>query len=93
MWEGEYTVRMPLGTKWDGEVKLCYAYADLAPLRGNSLAYTLARGYLDGSNLLGNLTLRWKLTRYVELAARYELRFLGDAPLQQAGNFAVRTVF
>ena len=93
MWEGEYTVRMPLGTKWDGEVKLCYAYADLAPLRGNSLAYTLARGYLDGSNLLGNLTLRWKLTRYVELAARYELRFLGDSPLQQAGNFAVRTVF
>ena len=93
MWEGEYTVRMPLGTKWDGEVKLCYAYADLAPLRGNSLAYTLARGYLDGSNLLGNLALRWKLTCYVELTARYELRFLGDSPFQQAGNFGVRTVF
>lgn len=93
MWEGEYRLQAPLGAKWRGEVRLCYAYAELAPLRGNSLAYTLSHGYLEGANLLGDLTLRWNLTRYLELSARYELRFLGDSPFQQAGNFGVRTVF
>lgn len=93
MWETEYALRVPLGGKWQGEGRLCYAHAELAALRGNSLAYTLSHGYQEGGNFLTDWTLRWKLTSYLILSVRYELRLLGTLPLQHAGNFGIRTVF
>ena len=93
MTEYEYTLHVPLGKQFSGEVRLTYAYTTIVALRNNPLAYSLTRGYSDGHNLINHLTLRYKLSRHVELSASYELRKLGSAPLQQAGNFAVRTVF
>lgn len=93
MWETEYALRLPLGTKWQGEGRLCYAHAALAAMRGNALAYTLSHGYQEGSNLLADWTLRWKITHYLMLSLRYELRLLGTLPVQHAGNFGIRTVF
>ncbi len=93
MWETEYTLKVPLGGKWQGEGRLCYAHAELAALRGNSLAYSLARGYQQGGNFLTEWTIRWKLTPYLILSARYELRLLGTLAVQHAGNFGIRTVF
>ena len=93
MTECEYTLHVPLGKQFSGEVRLAYAYTTIVALRNNPLAYSLTRGYSDGHNLINHLTLRYKLSRHVELSASYELRKLGSTPLQQAGNFAVRTVF
>lgn len=93
MTECEYTLHVPLGKQFSGEVRLTYAYTTIVALRNNPLAYSLTRGYSDGHNLINHLTLRYKLSRHVELSASYELRKLGSTPIQQAGNFAVRTVF
>ena len=93
MTESEYLLHIPFGKQFSGEVRLTYAYTAIVALRNNPLAYSLTRGYADGHNLVNHLTLRYKLTRHVELSASYELRKLGSTPLQQAGNFAVRTVF
>lgn len=91
--ECEYSLQIPLGMRWNGELRALYARTHIAALRGNPLAYSLTKGYADGNNMIGNMGLRCKISRHVELAARYELRKLSSEPLQHAGSLSLRTLF
>lgn len=93
MTECEYLLSYPFAQKFSAEVRITYARTALLALQNNPLAYSLTRGYADGHNIVNHLTLRYKLSRHVELSATYELRKLGLIPIQQTGNLAVRTLF
>jgi len=93
MTECKYMLQFPLGKSFSGDVSIIYARTSTKALQNNPLAYSLTHGYADGNNLINQFTLRYKLSRHIELSARYELRKLSTNDLQQAGNFAVRSVF
>ena len=91
--ELEYSLTFPIVKEWKGEGQLTYARTKLQILSNNPLAYSLTQGYLDGNNFIGNISLRWQLSSNIAIVGSYELRSLGTAPFQQAGNLAIRSQF